>query len=228
MSLAPVSIPRSWRPSPTSALVDPGNDFLDWSLDCVSDLSAPPPLKLLSYADDLEVFLSSPREWPVLLSLLELYGRASNAKVNLSKTVLVSLSGVAHPEWVSIASGAGLEWHDSSSVGAVRYLGYPLYSSKAQLNHFLDGVKVKVSHHANILRERHLSIRGAGLVANSLCCRRCGICFVWFLFRMYGSKKFNRLYASTFSLSGLLPPGLLCVFGASMVVLVWWISMSKA
>ena len=179
VSLAPVSIPRSWRPSPASALVDPGNDFLDWSLDCVSDLSAPPPLKLLSYADDLEVFLSSPREWPVLLSLLELYGRASNAKVNLSKTVLVSLSGVAHPEWVSIASGAGLEWHDSSSVGAVRYLGYPLYSSKAQLNHFLDGVKVKVSRHANILRERHLSIRGAGLVANSLLLSK-----VWHLLRV--------------------------------------------
>ena len=38
------------------------------SLNCVSDLSTPPPLKLLSFADDLQVFLSSPREWPVLLS----------------------------------------------------------------------------------------------------------------------------------------------------------------
>ena len=80
---------------------------------------------------------------------------------------------------MSIASGADLEWHDSSSVGAVRYLGYPLYSSKAQLNHFLDGVKVKVSRHANILRERHLSIRGAGLVANSLLLSK-----VWHLLRV--------------------------------------------
>ncbi|CAO3611948.1 unnamed protein product [Mucor hiemalis] len=177
VGLAPVSVPRSWCPDPASVLSPSGE--LDWFLDRVSDVDPPPPLKLLSYADDLEVFLSSPDEWPELLSLLDLYGRASNAKVNLNKTVLVSLSGVAHPEWVSIASRAGLEWHDSSSADAVRYLGYPLYSSDAQLNQFLDAIKVKVMRHANILSGRHLSIRGAGLVANSLLLSK-----VWHLLRV--------------------------------------------
>ena len=59
------------------------------------DLVRPPAVKILAYGDDLEVFLSSPGEWPVLLSLLENYDQASNAKVDLSKTVLVSLT-MAH------------------------------------------------------------------------------------------------------------------------------------
>jgi endonuclease/exonuclease/phosphatase family metal-dependent hydrolase len=168
VSLAPVVVPRTWLPNPQKVHLDLGDDTGNYPLDFVSGSSPPAPIKLLSYADDLEVFLSSPGEWLVLLSLLEVYGRASNAKVNLSKTVLVSLSGVAHQPWVDIASAAGVEWHDSSSVGSVRYLGYPLYHTDAQLLHFLDGVKVKLERHANMLRERHLSIRGTGLVANSL------------------------------------------------------------
>ncbi|KAK4512210.1 uncharacterized protein ATC70_011801 [Mucor velutinosus] len=83
---------------------------------------APPPVKILSYADDLEVFLSSPEEWSVLLSVLDLYGRASNAKVNISKTVLVSLSGVSHSAWVALADSTGLQWHDAHSRGAVYHL----------------------------------------------------------------------------------------------------------
>lgn len=47
--------------------------------------ASPPRIKLLSYADDLEVFLSSPQEWYVLQKILDTYGLASNAKVNLSK-----------------------------------------------------------------------------------------------------------------------------------------------
>ncbi|KAG1062166.1 hypothetical protein G6F42_027486 [Rhizopus arrhizus] len=113
------------------------HDFLRNSTD-------PPKVKLLSYADDLEIFLSSPEEWPVLLSLLSLYGKASNAKVNLSKTVLVSLSGQRHEAWSSLAEQSSIEWYDESSTGSVRYLGYPLYHTQAQLDHFLDAIKIKI------------------------------------------------------------------------------------
>ena len=137
------------------------HDFLRNSTD-------PPKVKLLSYADDLEIFLSSPEEWPVLLSLLSLYGKASNAKVNLSKTVLVSLSGQRHEDWSCLAEQSSIEWYDESSTGSVRYLGYPLYHTQAQLDHFLDAIKIKIQRHCNMLQQRNLSIRGKSVVANSL------------------------------------------------------------
>jgi hypothetical protein len=80
----------------------------------------------------------------------------------------VSLSGVSHASWVSLADSSGIEWHDASSSGAVRYLGYPLYSTQAQLLDYLDAILVKVTRHSNLLKERQLSIRGKSLVANSL------------------------------------------------------------
>ncbi|KAJ8654752.1 hypothetical protein O0I10_009643 [Lichtheimia ornata] len=131
-------------------------------------LPAPPAIKLLSYADDLEVFLSHTGEWPILMDLLQRYGAASNAKVNLSKTILMSLSGTAHTDWQPIAQTYGAQWHDATSTDAVRYLGYPLYHTANQLASFLDSLKLKLLRHANILKERRLSLRGASTVANSL------------------------------------------------------------
>ncbi|KAI8969815.1 hypothetical protein BDB01DRAFT_731864, partial [Pilobolus umbonatus] len=60
------------------------------------------------------------------------------------------------------------EWHTSNSTSAVRYLGYPLYSTDMQLKTYLNEIKVKMIRHSYILRGRHLSVRGSGLVANSL------------------------------------------------------------
>jgi hypothetical protein len=201
VSLAPVVLPSRWKPTPSSVRIDPGGGCWDWPLDFVSASSSPPAVKLLSYADDLEVFLSGPGEWSVLLSLLDTYGRASNAKVNLKKTVLVSLSGVAHSSWIDIAADAGVEWHDLSSTGAVRYLGYPLYHNNAQLLDYLDAITVKVQRHAQLLKQRHLSVRGAGLVANSLLMSK-----VWHILRvvpvpqswLHGIKKVVREYLVSF------------------------------
>ncbi|KAG1038429.1 hypothetical protein G6F43_012688 [Rhizopus delemar] len=83
VSMAPVLLRQSDRPTLPEYV--PGIPS--------TNNTSPPPVKLLSYADDLEVFLTHPSEWPVLIELLTIYGRASNAKVNLNKTVLVSLSG---------------------------------------------------------------------------------------------------------------------------------------
>ncbi|CEP09734.1 hypothetical protein [Parasitella parasitica] len=54
------------------------------------------------------------------------------------------------------------------SSSAVRYLGYALYHTESRLSDFLDGLLVKVQRHCNLLKQRNLSIRGAGLAANSL------------------------------------------------------------
>ncbi|KAG2193794.1 hypothetical protein INT47_009936 [Mucor saturninus] len=152
-------VPSVWIDTPHSS----DRDFIIQSV-----VTPPSPVKLLSYADDLEVFLTGPGEWPVLKSLLDCYCRASNAKVNLGKTVLVSLSGVAHAAWVDIAHSEGVEWHDSSYVGAVRYLGFPLYHTSTQLDTFLDDLRLKILRYSNILSQGNLSLRGSGLVANSL------------------------------------------------------------
>jgi hypothetical protein len=97
-----------------------------------------------------------------------MYGNASNAKVNIQKTEMVSLSGEPHSDWIPIAAYAGISWHDKSSSSAVRYLGYPLYSNEHQLLSYLDVIKTKITKHAHILSSRSLSIRGSSLVANSL------------------------------------------------------------
>ncbi|KAF9112822.1 hypothetical protein BGW39_003961 [Mortierella sp. 14UC] len=50
------------------------------------------PIKLGAYADDLMILISTTTEWTALKDALQIYGRASNAKVNLSKTVAFSMS----------------------------------------------------------------------------------------------------------------------------------------
>ena len=181
VSLSPysVSIVPSKRPFPLVPS-DFGREFRCSPV----DFSCPPSFKLLSYADDLEVFLSGPSEWSVLSGLLELYSSASNAKVNIGKTEIVSLSGVPHPEWISITSSLGVNWHDSGSTSSVRYLGYPLYSSSSQLDDFLSGIRLKISRHANMLSSRGLSVRGASLVANSLLLSK-----LWHLLRVVPVPK---------------------------------------
>lgn len=56
----------------------------------------PTRIKMLSYADDLQVFLTNTTEWDKLVEILQLYGRASNAKVNLNKTVVIYLCQDTH------------------------------------------------------------------------------------------------------------------------------------
>jgi hypothetical protein len=53
----------------------------------------------LAYADGVIVFLKGPTGLQVLLQLVSLYGRASNAKLNCHKTLAVSLSGQEQLEW---------------------------------------------------------------------------------------------------------------------------------
>ncbi|OBZ81280.1 Transposon TX1 uncharacterized protein, partial [Choanephora cucurbitarum] len=58
------------------------------------------PLKILTYADDVCVFLSDNNDFHWLQQHLALYGQLSNAKVNLHKTEAVSLSdpGMTEPQ----------------------------------------------------------------------------------------------------------------------------------
>ncbi|CDS10942.1 hypothetical protein LRAMOSA11428 [Lichtheimia ramosa] len=166
VSLCTVPIARHHRPTPVMLPECRHTQATDYV--CTSFTDPAPTVKMLSYADDLEVFLTHPDEWPVLMSLLDKYSRASNAKVNLSKTVMMSLSGREHAAWMNIAQEYGAEWHDNTSPTAVRYLGYPLHHNQHQLLQYLDEIKLKISRHATLLKGRNLSVQGTGMVANSL------------------------------------------------------------
>ncbi|KAG1448084.1 hypothetical protein G6F56_009048 [Rhizopus delemar] len=128
-----------------------------------------PILKSLAYADDILVFLSSPSELPTLLSIISMYERASNARLNRDKTLAVSLSGEPQPDTQQALTSANMvKWHDKHSTDAAIYLGYPLTSSKNQLKRFFEDLIENCQLHALNLSQRNLSILGRGLVANSL------------------------------------------------------------
>ncbi|KAL4209815.1 hypothetical protein AB4K20DRAFT_1868219 [Rhizopus microsporus] len=65
----------------------------------VSLHSVPVPLMLMTWRCFSPICLNG----PYLLDLLSLYDCAFNAKVNLNKNVIMSLSGRSYPEWIFIA-----------------------------------------------------------------------------------------------------------------------------
>lgn len=67
---------------------------------------------------------TSPLKWLIRLNLLSLYSKTSNTKINLSKTVIVSLSRKTHEDWRDLAGDAtNTQWFDKPSNDSVRYLG---------------------------------------------------------------------------------------------------------
>ena len=98
----------------------------------------PPPLKVLGYADDVFVFLNNVLDLDRLVSHLANYQHASNAQLNPHKTVSLSLSGKPQPDWNHKLVEKGFpDCHDSNNTEPIVYLGFPFFSSKQQLNHFM-------------------------------------------------------------------------------------------
>jgi hypothetical protein len=68
-------------------------------------------IKFFADVDDLIPFFRNPDEWNTLQSLLDDNGAASNAKINFSKTIMLSLTGQAHEEWKTLAQAEQIKWH---------------------------------------------------------------------------------------------------------------------
>ncbi|SAM00534.1 hypothetical protein [Absidia glauca] len=81
---------------------------------------------------------------------------------------MLSLTGQTHEEWKTLAQEEHIKWHDAEDSKPVIYLGYPLYSTESQLQHFLDTVELKITNHANMMKSRSLSVLGRSLIANAL------------------------------------------------------------
>lgn len=125
------------------------------------------PLKLMAYADDLWTVIRTADEWTFLKGIMDTFGRASNARLNLKKTVAFplfksvgALSQALQQDHVHI--------HSKRAEGALVYLGFPLALNKTQRDSFFDNIYTKIKHHINATHGRQLSVMGRGLIANSL------------------------------------------------------------
>ncbi|ORE02522.1 hypothetical protein BCV72DRAFT_215073, partial [Rhizopus microsporus var. microsporus] len=59
-------------------------------------------------------------------------------------------------------------WHDKTSPQPLVYLGYPVYTSIAQRNSFVDQLLLKAQIACTLHSQRSLSIRGRVTVLNAL------------------------------------------------------------
>ena len=70
------------------------------------------------------------------MNILKLYDKASNAKVNLEKTIVFPMAGNAQTEWQIIIDNANGKWHGQNSPEATVYLGFPIFHNEDQLEGF--------------------------------------------------------------------------------------------
>lgn len=131
------------------------------------DRTGAEPLKLMAYADDLWTVIRTVEEWTCLKGIMDTFGRASNARLNLKKTVAFplfknvgALSQALQQDHVHI--------HSKRSADALVYLGFPLALTRMQRDSFFNNIHNKIKHHINAMHGRQLSIMGRSLIANSL------------------------------------------------------------
>ncbi|KAG1049071.1 hypothetical protein G6F43_008584 [Rhizopus delemar] len=164
-------------------------------------------VKMLAYADDVVCFLNDPHEFNILHEHLNLYAKASNAKVNFNKTEAVSLSGSRlcyQRIWrTPLLQQQIHSWHDSSSREPVIYLGFPLHSSIAQRDTYLTSLLSKITTGMQLHSHRSLSVRGRVTILNSLILSK-----LWHVLRILSVSKlfFKKLKSQISGWIGVLNP----------------------
>ncbi|CAO3569417.1 unnamed protein product [Mortierella alpina] len=125
-------------------------------------------IKLSAFADDLLIYLASLTEWHWLEETLQLYGRASNAKVNLAKTVAFPMGKEPNAALKAHLETSQIQWHDKNKEDALTYLGFPVAFSKQQAANYWDRLTTKIQGALAIHSTRSLSVLGRGTVVNAL------------------------------------------------------------
>ncbi|KAG1325508.1 hypothetical protein G6F62_008512 [Rhizopus arrhizus] len=149
------------------------------------DPTPPPALKVLAYADDVCVFLSSPTDFLRLQHHLQTYGQVSIAKVNLSKTEAIFLSGKSSNQWQQLLTQHQiLKWHDHTKSQPLRYLGFPVIQSIAQRRYVEDHPLQNIKTQCSIYSQRNLSIKGRVTVTNTLLLSK-----LWYSLRVISLPK---------------------------------------
>ena len=138
---------------------------------CPLQVVAPPPIKLLAYADDLLVIVNNNEELQAIQDHISCYGRASNARVNYHKSVAFPLSGnrsLVRPDLFHLARRLQFQWYDSFSPSYIKYLGYPIWFSSDQRDAFcqetLQTMQASLDRHMT----RNISVYGRARMVNSL------------------------------------------------------------
>ncbi|KAH7044379.1 hypothetical protein BKA57DRAFT_495117 [Linnemannia elongata] len=88
---------------------------------------------------------STTAEWTVLENCLQIYNRASNAKVNLSKTVAFPMTPSYSIELHSRLEQLHIQWHDHNSAEALICLGFPIPFNRNQEQGFWNKGKANTS-----------------------------------------------------------------------------------
>lgn len=140
-----------------------------------------PPIKLLSYADDTLLFLRNTDDFVHILTHLEHYSFASNAKINYHKVHAISLSGFNIEEhWMNLLASRGIhKIHSKEDPFPVIYLGFPLLHSTRQRSYFFADFIHKLESTALLHSTRNVSILGRATIATSLILSQC-----WYVLRV--------------------------------------------
>lgn len=127
-------------------------------------------LKVLAYADDLLVFLNNSTEYDYLMQHFEIYRRASNGKLNVSKSQVVSLRGNKLSEpWLSTLGAVNItEIYDRDSPLPLVYLGFYIIQSKSHLQYVETQLLGLVDAQLEPHYQRGLSYKGRATVVNHL------------------------------------------------------------
>jgi hypothetical protein len=129
-----------------------------------------PSVRFTAYADDVLVLCTSTEDFDSFQTLYKIYGLASNAKLNPSKSVALTLTGQAPPPLLTthLATHGITRWYSQDDPDPLIYLGYPILYNRRQRNTFMDKLTLTVKHHTDIHRSRQLSILGRATVLNTL------------------------------------------------------------
>ncbi|KAI8330239.1 hypothetical protein BC941DRAFT_383937, partial [Chlamydoabsidia padenii] len=161
-------------------------------------------VQLTAYADDILVFCANLADFNNLHAIYDLYGLASNAKLNSSKSVAFMLTGKSPPLYISshLQQHHISTWYNHMDPLPLMYLGFPILYTTTQRNLLFDQLLTKIQSAFQIHGIRSLSILGRATITNILI-----LSTLWHALRLctLPIKYFSRIrgLVSTFVSGGL-------------------------
>jgi hypothetical protein len=144
--------------------------------------------KILCYADDAFVFAQDLPDLERLEYHLDIYCKATNAKVNYNKVEAISLSGKnTWSYWRARLTGMNItKFTTAVDHNPVIYLGFPLIQSVQQREVFMASLLDNLRTFVKIHSARSLSVVGKATVLNSLILAKC-----WYVLRVTPLSQTN-------------------------------------
>jgi exonuclease III len=119
-------------------------------------------LKVGMYADDTWILIRNNAELQAVLEILDLYGRASGAKVNWDKSLILEITpipGLELPADLTVASRGAMYKHLGVPVGV---------DIGAHITRIWNEMKIRLHNISRVWSGFHMSLRGRTMVASSM------------------------------------------------------------